>query len=679
MLESLLHKIQNINSPTSDKLQELGIVNYWDLLLHIPTRYQDLTSVQTIGELLSGQTAQFDCEIMSVNVSIKKNKQLHVVVSDGTGIATLMFFHFYPNYKTQYQVGKRVRVYGEVKNDYYGQKTLIHPKVQALTSDNIELPESFSPVYRLVKGVSLELLRRLVDNALSILGDYEYLPQDILEKYRLPRLSTAFRILHKLTPDEFEKNLQAYALQRLKFDELISQQLLLRQTYLKNHSKSSIILKPRATYTKELLANLEFELTKAQKKVLGEIYADIAKNTQMNRLLQGDVGSGKTIVATLSMLVAVENKHQACIVAPTEILAEQHYIKTVKLVEPLGIKVVWLSGSLTKKQKEAVYQQIKDKTADIVIGTHAIFQKNVEFDSLAIVVVDEQHRFGVNQRLDLLNKGLNPHQLMMSATPIPRTLAMTYYADLDISTIDELPSGRKPIKTILVDNNRKYDVIKYVEQKIISGAQVYWVCPLIEESEVLNLENATNVFNELQSIMPDVAIGLVHGKLKAREKAQIMAAFKDNQLKILVATTVIEVGVDVPNASVMIIEHSERMGLSTLHQLRGRVGRGSIQSECVLLYQTPLGEIAKRRLKVIYENTDGFKIAQEDLLIRGPGEILGSKQSGLPDMRFANIEEDIGLLNIIKSIIAMMHDKYIDNTKQLINIWFYHQQDLIST
>ncbi len=338
-----------------------------------------------------------------------------------------------------------------------------------------------------------------------------------------------------------------------------------------------------------------------------------------------------------------------------------------------------MAGSLTKKQKENTYKLIKNNQADIIIGTHAVFQKDVEFSNLAIIVVDEQHRFGVNQRIDLLNKGCNPHQLMMSATPIPRTLAMTYYADLDISTINELPLGRLPIKTILVDTARRYNVIEYIKQKINNGAQIYWVCPLIEKSEMLNLQDATELYEELQQIMPEVGIGLVHGKLKSRDKALIMEQFKNNKLKILVATTVIEVGVDVPNASIMIIEHSERIGLSTLHQLRGRVGRGNLQSECILLYQKELSDIAKRRLKVIYENTDGFKIAQEDLLIRGPGEILGSRQSGLPNFKFVNLEEDIYLLDMARKLCDILLKQYPEVVTQIIDLWFVNYKHLIAS
>jgi ATP-dependent DNA helicase RecG len=521
------------------------------------------------------------------------------------------------------------------------------------------------------------MLLRLINEALDTVLIPETIPDEITKQYSLLSLTQSFTYLHRLTKQDLEQKHHLDALTRLKTDELVAQQLILYTSYQEKHSYLATGLRIKHTYTAQLIKNLTFRLTKAQERVLNEIYTDLAKPTQMNRLLQGDVGSGKTIVATLAMLVAVENGYQACIMAPTEILAKQHYLKISELVAPLGIKVVWLVSSLSAKERKSALEAIASNSAQIIIGTHAVFQEEVLFSNLALVVVDEQHRFGVHQRLTLQNKGKNPHQLMMSATPIPRTLAMAYYADLDLSIIDELPPNRTPIKTLLINNQRRGEVLSFVRKEVDKGAQVYWVCPLIEESEALNLENALNVYAELSHSLAPVKVGLVHGKLKSEEKASTMHAFSQGEIQVLVATTVIEVGVDVPNASIMIIEHSERMGLAQLHQLRGRVGRGQAVSQCILLYQLPLGEIAKRRLKVMQENTDGFIIAKEDLLIRGPGEILGARQSGLPELRFADITEDANLIAIAKDIAKQMTHKYSQHAQAHMQLWLNkHEQFL---
>lgn len=669
--------LQTIDAPakTLEKLKSIGLNTIWDLFLHVPLRYEDLTKVYSIHEANVGMQVQIEGEIVSCDITQSKTRQLHVKVADSNQIITLVFFHFYPSYKTQYQIGKTIRAFGEIKLDYRGNKTIIHPKIQSV-NDVTELPQSFTPIYGATNGLTQNSLHRLIKPVLTNYALPEILSTDILKQYGLIQFAQAVNILHHLTADQFKQNMHKTALKRLKFDELLVQQLILRNAYVHKHSGVSIELKPRATYTKALLDNLAFSLTKAQTKVLAEIYMDMAKPLQMNRLLQGDVGSGKTIVATLAMLVAVENGYQACIVAPTEILAEQHYIKTQNLLKKLGLNVVWLSGSLSAKEKQEVYTRIKYNQAQIVIGTHAVLQKKVEFYNLALVVIDEQHRFGVEQRLLLQSKGKNPHQLMMSATPIPRTLAMSYYADLDLSIIDELPPGRTPIKTLLVNNNRRNEVLDFVKKEA-NKQQVYWVCPLIDESDTLELESAVNAFNELSELLSPITVGLVHGRLKTTEKTDTMRRFQRGEIQVLVATTVIEVGVDVPNASIMVIEHSERMGLSQLHQLRGRVGRGSVDSQCILLYQNPLGEIAKQRLKAIFENTDGFKIAHEDLLIRGPGEILGSRQSGLPLLRFANLEEDLDLLNGAKTVAIDLLKNNPELAKIYTKLWFSGKEHFI--
>lgn len=670
--------LQTIEAPdkTLEKLKSIGLNTIWDLFLHVPLRYEDLTQIYSIADANVGMQVQIEGTIESADITQGKTRQLHVLVSDFNQTIILIFFHFYPSYKTQYQIGKRIRAFGEIKLDYRGNKTIIHPKIQSV-NESTELPQSFTPMYGTTNGLTQNALHKIIKPVLKNYALPEVLAPSILKQYNLIPFTDAINTLHHLTSEQFKQNIHKMALKRLKFDELLVQQLILRNAYVYKHQGESIALKPRATYTKALLDNLAFNLTKAQTKALAEIYMDIAKPTQMNRLLQGDVGSGKTIVATLAMLVAVENGYQACIVAPTEILAEQHYIKTRALLQDLGISVAWLSGSLKASEKKEAYTKIKDNQAQIIIGTHAVLQKKVEFHNLALVVIDEQHRFGVEQRLLLQSKGKNPHQLMMSATPIPRTLAMSYYADLDLSTIDELPPGRTPIKTLLVNNNRKHEVLEFIKKEA-NLQQIYWVCPLIDESDTLELESAVNAFNELGQILAPIKVGLVHGRLKTTEKTDIMRRFQQGEIQVLVATTVIEVGVDVPNASIMVIEHSERMGLSQLHQLRGRVGRGSIESQCILLYQNPLGEVAKQRLKAIFENTDGFKIAHEDLLIRGPGEILGSRQSGLPLLRFANLEEDMDLLNSAKNVAIELLKNNPELAKSYTQLWFNGSEHFIS-
>lgn len=672
ILDQLPHSTRN-----SSKLARLNLIRWWDLALHIPLRYEDLTKVYPIRDAAIGTQVMIEGKIIGHEIIYRRSKQLLVRLDDGTAIISLLFFHFYPSYATQYAIGKQIRAHGEIKADFHGNKTIIHPKIQTVTETNQKLGNTFTPIYPTTNGLSNQTIIDLVNQLFEANLIHETLADEILANYQLPRLEQALLTLHKLTPHQFSINQQAQALRRLKYDELIAQQLLMQKIYLNKHHHPAPPLKTTNQLLVPLLASLPFELTTAQKKVLGEILADMNKPQQMNRLLQGDVGSGKTIVATIAALVAIECGYQAAIMAPTEILAEQHFIKTQKLLQDSGVNLVWLSGSLSSKYKRAAYQQIQDGSAQLIIGTHAIFQKQVEFNNLGIVIIDEQHRFGVDQRLALINKGRpenHPHQLMMSATPIPRSLAMSYYADLDVSSIDELPPGRTPIETILINNNRRQEVVEFIHQQLLNQQQAYWVCPLIEESETLELENALNTFNELQNLLPEITIGLVHGRLKPKEKAEIMQAFSSNQLQLLVATTVIEVGVDVPNATTMVIEHSERMGLAQLHQLRGRVGRGSQKSQCVLLYDYAMSEVAKQRLRVISQSTDGFEIARQDLLIRGPGELLGARQSGLPALRFANLEQDLAILQDAKVIATLLAKKYPTQAQQLVELWFHNKQ-----
>lgn len=661
---------------TTGKLAKLNIYCYWDLALHIPLRYEDLTRVYPIAEAQIGQQVMVEGKIIGCEIVHKRTRQLLVRIDDGTSILILIFFHFFPNYASQYAMGKLIRAHGEIKADFYGNKTIIHPKIQTVTPDT-KISNTFSPIYPTTNGLANTEIIKLVEKLLEANIIPETLPKAIIDQYKLMGLKPALLSLHKLTPEQFARNYQDQALYRLKFDELTAQQLLMHKIYAKKHHNPAPILKPNNKYISSLLARLSFKLTNAQNRVLKEILTDVIKPQQMNRLLQGDVGSGKTIVAAICCLAAIENGYQACIMAPTEILAEQHYLKIKKLVNELDIKVCWLTGSLTAKQKREVYSQCATGTAQLIIGTHAVFQKDVEFRQLGLIVIDEQHRFGVGQRLALVNKGntdLHPHQLMMSATPIPRSLAMSYYADLDVSTIDELPPGRTPIKTLLINNKRRHEVIDFVRGKANLGSQSYWVCPLIEESEKLELENAINTFNELSLMLNPIKVGLIHGKMKAKEKAEIMADFGATKIQVLVATTVIEVGVDIPNASVIVIEHSERMGLAQLHQLRGRVGRGALESECILLYEPGVNEVARQRLKVISSTTDGFEIARQDLLIRGPGELLGQRQSGLPALRFANLEADLDILRLAKKIAEILVQEHSEHAKNLIDLWFHNKE-----
>jgi ATP-dependent DNA helicase RecG len=514
--------------------------------------------------------------------------------------------------------------------------------------------QSLTPVYPTTAGLGQDTLRRLIARALSDESLNELLPASLLDALGLPAFGAAVKLLHNPPPDIAQASLQGRthpAWRRMKFDELLAQQLSMRVHYQRRRAAGAPVLRARGNLVSAMLASLPFQLTAAQNKVLAQVRGDLQQAHPMQRLLQGDVGSGKTVVAALAALQCIENGYQAAVMAPTEILAEQHYRKFSEWLEPLGLKVAWLSGSLKKSDKKQSLADISEGDAMIAVGTHALFEDEVVFKNLGLAIIDEQHRFGVHQRLALRmkgtkpNKGAQPHQLMMSATPIPRTLAMSYYADLDVSVIDELPPGRTPVVTKLVSEERRDEVIQRVRDACVEGRQAYWVCPLIEESETLQLQTALDTYAHLQQTFPELRVGLVHGRMKGSEKQEVMAAFKQGEVQLLVATTVIEVGVDVPNASLMVIEHAERMGLSQLHQLRGRVGRGAAESACVLLYQTPMSPMAKERLKVIYENTDGFEIARQDLQLRGPGELLGARQSGVPMLRFADLALDLDLLD----------------------------------
>ena len=644
-----------ITDVSAKKLDKLNLHTAWDLVLHLPLRYEDETHIMPIKDAPIGVPCQVEGEVIHQEVTFKPRKQLIVQIADDSGsVLFLRFIHFYASHQKQMAVGKRIRAVGEIKHGFYGDE-MIHPKIRDAESSG--LAESLTPIYPTVNGLNQPTLRRIIQMALDVTPLHDTLPDALLGRLKLPHLAESLRLLHSPPPSFTIHQLSDGALpawQRLKFDELLAQQLSMRLARQKRVSGTAAALGGDGTLTQALRHALPFALTNAQERVVSEIRRDMAQTHPMHRLLQGDVGSGKTIVAALSALTAIESGAQAAVMAPTEILAEQHFIKFKQWLEPLGLEVVWLSGSQRKKAKDEAKAKLADGTVKIAVGTHALFSDDVEFQNLGLVIVDEQHRFGVAQRLALKNKGRDVHQLMMSATPIPRTLAMSFFADLDVSVIDELPPGRTPIKTRLVNNVRRAEVEGFVLNICRKGQQAYWVCPLIEESETLQLQTATETLEQLQAALPELNIGLVHGRMKAAEKAEVMAEFAAGRLNVLVATTVIEVGVDVPNAALMVIEHAERMGLAQLHQLRGRVGRGAAESVCVLLFAEPLSELAKARLKVIYEHTDGFEIAHQDLNIRGPGEFLGARQSGVPMLRFANLEEDLHLLEQAREIAPML-------------------------
>jgi ATP-dependent DNA helicase RecG len=649
------------------KLAKLGLHTDMDLVLHLPMRYEDETQVITIEEarLHGGDTSQVEGVVVKNEIAYKPRRQLLVHISDGTGDLQLRFMNFYGSQVKQLAEGTRIRARGELKHGFFGAE-MVHPAYKVV-NEGAPLPTSLTPVYPSGEGLSQPVLRKAIRDAMTRVDWSDTLPASLRAQLQLSDLEPAVKLLH-YPPQQVDNHALADrshpAWTRVKFDELLAQQLSLKRAQRARRLKGSPALTVIGALSEQFQAGLPFKLTNAQQKVLNEIRADLRQPFPMQRLLQGDVGSGKTVVSALAAAQAIDSGYQAALMAPTEILAEQHFRKIAAWMEPLGVKVAWLSGSLKKKDKQAAYELIESGEARLVVGTHALLQEVVTFQNLGLVIVDEQHRFGVGQRLVLRNKGNEgevPHQLMMSATPIPRTLAMTYYADLEVSVIDELPPGRSPIVTRTIDQNRRDEVIERVHAAAQEGRQVYWVCPLIEESEALQLQTATDTHALLAEALPDLHIGLVHGRLKTAEKQEVMDAFIANEMQVLVATTVIEVGVDVPNASLMVIEHAERFGLSQLHQLRGRVGRGSAASVCLLLYQSPLGQIAKQRLMTMRETTDGFEIARRDLEIRGPGEFLGARQSGQAMLRFADLETDSWLVDQARDVA---HDLLHANTPE---------------
>lgn len=721
-------------------LARLGLHGPDDLVLHLPLRYEDETRLVPIGSLVHGSSAQIQATVTRAEVT-RGRRALQVWVNDGTGELQLRFLHFYPSQLTQLQPGRLVRAYGELRVGLFGRE-MVHPRYR-MVSEDTPLPDRLTPVYPTVAGLGQATLRREIDRALADCRWQDTLPPTLLTALMsdsgdgkpasgrpgadpvasllagLPPLLESLRLIHHPPPGtDLEALLERRtpACQRIVLEELVAQQLSLRRARQLRAGQRG---QPLANRDGEaaLLASLPFALTGAQRRVCDEIAADLARQQPMNRLLQGDVGSGKTVIAALAAMVAVGSGWQATLMAPTEILARQHYERLSPWLEPLGVRVGWLAGSLGAAAKRRVKQAVAAGEVDVLIGTHALIEDSVVFPRLALAIVDEQHRFGVAQRLALRGEGTRdagtaaeeaeragatqdtaqaaagqdgrvrsaaeghageggflPHQLMMTATPIPRTLAMTFYADLDVSVIDELPPGRQPVTTKLIADSRRDQVVENVGRWVAEGRQAYWVCPLVEESEALDLQNAIDTREQLQAALPQVRTGLVHGRLSAAEKDDVMAAFKAGELDLLVATTVIEVGVDVPNASLMVIEHAERFGLSQLHQLRGRVGRGTAQSLCVLLYRHPPGAIARERLATMRETQDGFEIARRDLELRGPGELLGARQSGAMLLRFADLGRDAPLVDIAHALSERLLEARPDVVEAHLDRWLRRRE-----
>jgi len=669
-------------------LQKMGLDSPMALALHLPSRYEDETELYTVEEsLLQGRfnSVQTQGVVIRNQVLFRPRRQMLVTMEDDTATLQLRFLNFYPSQQKQMAVGTHIRVRGEIREGFQGPE-MVHPTVRVVAAD-APLPMSLTPVYPASTGVSQTVIRKAVTQALRdpSLQDSlsEFLPNqlmsELLPSHDWPSLQSAITYLHQ---PPAEANTQALlerthpAWRRVQFEELLAQQISLKRAHAirrDRHAPSFARQLKDGSLEVGLLKTLPFKLTTAQTRVWSEIGDDLEKSFPMNRLLQGDVGSGKTVVAAMAAARVIDHGYQAAIMAPTEILAEQHYLKMKEWFEPLGVQIAWLSGSLKAKEKRLAQEMIESGQAQLIIGTHALIQESVSFFKLGLAVIDEQHRFGVRQRLEIQQRLGSElfycHQLMMSATPIPRTLAMTYYADLDVSVIDELPPGRKPITTKVVKASRRDEVIGGLQSWLSRGLQAYWVCPLIEESEALQLQTAVESFEQLTQALPQFKVGLVHGRLKAEEKAAVMAAFKANEIQLLVATTVIEVGVDVPNAALMVIEHAERFGYAQIHQLRGRVGRGSADSVCILMYAEPLSMAAKERLQTLREVSDGFVIAERDLSLRGPGELLGAKQSGDAMLRFVDLQRDAWLIELAQQAADRLLGEHADLVERHLERW----------
>jgi ATP-dependent DNA helicase RecG len=671
--------LRGVGPALAATLERLGLRTVQDLLFHLPLRYEDRTRVVPIGSLRTGDRAVVEGEVQLAEVVIRRRRALLCRIADGSGFLTLRFFHFSAAQQESLARGVRLRCFGEVRMGPGGLE-IVHPEYRKLVpGTSPEAGESLTPVYPTTEGVQQGRMRMLTGLALAQLqggGLRDWIPSEVLVRTGLPPLESALRHVHRPSPDADIEALNAGrhpTQRRLAFEELLAHQIslrLLRQAATRDESWS---LPARGDLVDRCLGRLPFQLTAAQRRVWMEIAADMARDHPMMRLVQGDVGSGKTVVAALAALRAVEHGAQAAVMAPTELLAEQHARNFLGWLEPLDIRVGLLTGRLAGRARAALAADLASGAVQVAVGTHALFQEGIEFDRLALMIVDEQHRFGVHQRMQLREKGRTggryPHQLVMTATPIPRTLAMTAYADLDVSVIDELPPGRTPVRTVVLPETRREEIVARIDAACRSGRQAYWVCPLIDESDLVRHQAAEETAAALASALPDVRVGLVHGRMPAARKDAVMSSFKAGRLDLLVATTVIEVGVDVPNASLMIIENAERMGLAQLHQLRGRVGRGPVESTCVLLYAAPLTPIARERLAVLRDTNDGFEVARRDLELRGPGELLGTRQTGLMQLKVADLSRDADLLPTVQGAADLMLEGPSANIEALLRRW----------
>ncbi|MDK2776639.1 MAG: ATP-dependent DNA helicase RecG [Pseudomonadota bacterium] len=678
---SQLTDLKGVGPKLAGQLEKLQIRTLADLFFHLPFRYEDRSRVTPVGGVQPMRPAVIQGEIKGSTVLFGKRRSLLVKVQDHTGVVSLRFYHFNAAQKNQLRTGATIRCYGEPRRGASGLE-FYHPEYRIL-EDGTDLPlePSLTPVYPATDGISQQRLRLLHEQALQHLQHddvdlVDMLPAQWLQQWRLPTLKEALLFLHNPPRDtqlELLESGQHPAQRRLILEELLAHQLSLFKIRAQVQADQAPAIRPSSSLRQQLLAQLPFSPTAAQQRVTQEIENDIQQPYPMLRLVQGDVGSGKTLVAAMAACDVLEAGFQVALMAPTEILAEQHLQNLSAWFEPLGIRMGWLAGKVKGKAREQSLADIASGAAQLVVGTHALFQDDVHFARLGLIIIDEQHRFGVHQRLSLREKGehqgLQPHQLIMTATPIPRTLAMSAYADLDTSVIDELPPGRSPITTVAISDQRRAEVIERVNQACAEGAQAYWVCTLIEESEALQCQAAENTAQELTAALPHLRVGLVHGRMKAAEKAAVMASFKAHELDLLVATTVIEVGVDVPNSSLMIIENPERLGLAQLHQLRGRVGRGAAKSHCVLLYKAPLSFVSKQRIQVMRDSQDGFYIAEQDLQIRGPGELLGTRQTGLQMLRVADLQRDGDLLPQVRDMAQQIWSQHPQAVEPLIQRW----------
>lgn len=677
--------LKGVGPSLAARLANLGIHTIPDLLFHLPIRYQDRTRITPIGALRPGMETTVRGEVQLSEVKYARQRMLLSRIADGTGFITLRFFHFNTSQQQALARGTSIQCFGEVRGSGSGLE-MIHPEYRLVDAEtSLPVSDHLTPVYPITEGLSQQRLRSLIDAVLAdesrFVGQLpDYMPASLLQEENLPELQDALRYVHHPPPGAPLENLLAGmhpAQRRLAFEEMLAQQLSLRELRRRHQQHSAPSLRNEGRYWQRLLEQLPFTLTGAQQRVMTEIETDLQSERPMQRLVQGDVGSGKTIVAAGAALQAVEAGFQVAVMAPTELLAEQHRLNFSQWLSPLGINVMYLSGKSKAGERKAALSAMQEGTAQVMVGTQALFQEVVQFSHLGLVIIDEQHRFGVHQRLALREKGSHvsahgqryPHQLIMTATPIPRTLAQTAYADLDVSIIDELPPGRTPVETVVISEQRRSEVIARVHKACREGRQAYWVCTLVEESETLQCQNAEETAENLHDALPDLRIGLVHGRLKAAEKERVMQAFKATDIDLLVATMVIEVGVDVPNASLMVIDNAERLGLSQLHQLRGRVGRGTQKSSCVLLYGEKLSNTAQARLATLRETNDGFLVAQRDLEIRGPGELLGTRQTGLVNLRIADFQRDQDLLPRVAICAETLLRDYPQHVAPLIRRW----------